>query len=589
MTDILTFFQWVLSTSVMATVLVGLILLMKLSLKGKLSPKWHYMLWLLLIIRLILPWSPESSFSVFNLLTFTNKQESNFNFQSMDFAKSLEDSVPEEIKPYETDRHMDSQPSSDKADLADIHGSTSYLSLFLQCSALVWLMGILILSAKVFLANRKFELTMRNETKKINSEIEKTYNICKKILFIKASIPIVLSDKVSSPTLWGILHPKIIIPKSAVSKLTSDELRYILLHELIHLKRKDIAINWIMNALLILHWFNPVLWYAYSRMREDQEIACDAVVLNCIERNESEEYARTIIKLMEHISQPLQFPGLARISGSKKQLRRRIIMIKLFKKNTFKLSLLGVAVAALLSVVALTNAKGESLEASQFSEESTAISKDMVVKMLGSSLDHFTTVKGKFIDSASKEKSAVEFQVREGEQPASYLKSGAHEVIFTNGYLINKINGKYETLTYIGPPPQTPDEKKLPKTEQPPRRDPANSGIAETIVVPEQQASEFLKVSDLWQIIGEGSLLGRPVIQISGDLPSELQSKYDAEKFTMWIDKETGMLLKRELYNRNGEVTSDLTVLEIAINPKLDESLFYISKTDFEELYGKRK
>ena len=62
------FFQWVLTTSAMASVMVGLILLTKFILKEKLNIRWHYFLWILLIVRLILPWTPESSFSVFNLI-----------------------------------------------------------------------------------------------------------------------------------------------------------------------------------------------------------------------------------------------------------------------------------------------------------------------------------------------------------------------------------------------------------------------------------------------------------------------------------------------------------------------------------------
>jgi bla regulator protein BlaR1 len=139
--------------------------------------------------------------------------------------------------------------------------------------------------------------------------------------------------------------------------LKSEQLRYIFLHELAHYKRKDIAINWLMQVLLILHWFNPVLWYAYRRMREDQEIACDALALTQIQSYESKEYGQTIITLLMNISEQRQIPGMASLSGNKAQLKRRITMINLFKQNSYRWSILGMFVLVILGSFLLTNSK----------------------------------------------------------------------------------------------------------------------------------------------------------------------------------------------------------------------------------------
>jgi hypothetical protein len=139
--------------------------------------------------------------------------------------------------------------------------------------------------------------------------------------------------------------------------LKSEQLRYIFLHELAHYKRKDIAINWLMQVLLILHWFNPVLWYAYRRMREDQEIASDALALTRIQSNESNEYGQTIITLLTNLSEQRQIPGMASLSGNKAQLKRRITMIKLFKQNSYRWSILGMFILVLLGSFLLTNGK----------------------------------------------------------------------------------------------------------------------------------------------------------------------------------------------------------------------------------------
>ncbi|MBU5442685.1 hypothetical protein KQI79_11705 [Paenibacillus sp. MSJ-34] len=76
-----------------------------------------------------------------------------------------------------------------------------------------------------------------------------------------------------------------------------------------------------------MHWFNPILWYAYYRMRADQEIACDALVLSRIRPGESGAYGHAMIKLLEDVSELSRQPFTASFSGSKKQLQRRIAMI----------------------------------------------------------------------------------------------------------------------------------------------------------------------------------------------------------------------------------------------------------------------
>lgn len=66
------FFDWLIETSIMASILVVLILCIKVLFRNKLTPRWQYMLWIILIIRLVLPWSPDSSYSIYSVLTYKN-------------------------------------------------------------------------------------------------------------------------------------------------------------------------------------------------------------------------------------------------------------------------------------------------------------------------------------------------------------------------------------------------------------------------------------------------------------------------------------------------------------------------------------
>ncbi len=137
--------------------------------------------------------------------------------------------------------------------------------------------------------------------------------------------------------------------------LNEQQLQYVFYHELAHIKRNDVAVNWIMYSLILLNWFNPILRYAYFCMREDQELACDAYALTFIDKEEQIAYGHTIITLLEHYS--YQVPSLANLSRNKRTLKRRIVMIKKFQKKSYRLSLLGIIAIAAIAGGFLLNAK----------------------------------------------------------------------------------------------------------------------------------------------------------------------------------------------------------------------------------------
>jgi bla regulator protein BlaR1 len=177
------------------------------------------------------------------------------------------------------------------------------------------------------------------------------------MMSINRPIAFAQSCNLATPTLFGFVRPQLIMPQTILNSLNDDQLQHVFLHELAHGKRNDIGINWFMHVLLIIHWFNPVLWYAYRRMREDQEIASDALALSCLTPDKSQDYGYTLIKLLENFSQPVQVAGNVNLTGSKAQLQRRIKMIKQFKSNSYRWSFLGLATLIFISGCALTNPK----------------------------------------------------------------------------------------------------------------------------------------------------------------------------------------------------------------------------------------
>ncbi|WP_438350859.1 M56 family metallopeptidase [Paenibacillus sp. FA6] len=320
-------FDWVWSVSIMASVLVVLIVVMQQILQHRLKPRWLYLMWLLVIARLILPWGPESEFSIYNWVGNTDSVNSvvQVNLEGIISRANVAETTVPSLNRY-----------------------------FL----IIWLVGVCSLGIYTIWINRKFSKEVRNETVPITDvRVLELFNQCKRMMSINRTITLVESCNLATPTLFGFVKPQLIMPHTVLNRLNDDQLQHVLLHELAHSKRNDIGVNWFMHVLLIIHWFNPILWFAYRRMREDQEIASDALALSCLAPDKNQEYGYTLIKLLEGFSQPIQVAGNVNLIGSKKQLQRRITMIKQFKSNSYRLSLLGMVTLVFISGCALTNPK----------------------------------------------------------------------------------------------------------------------------------------------------------------------------------------------------------------------------------------
>ncbi|MDF2964307.1 MAG: hypothetical protein K0S39_6042 [Paenibacillus sp.] len=378
-------FDWVCSVSIMASVLVMLIIMMQLALKHRLKPRWHYLLWLLVIFRLILPWGPESEFSIYNWIGFT-------------------DSIHSAVQ-------VNQEEILAKAAIPETAAQLIYRNLFM-----IWLVGVCLLGTYTIRINRNFAQKMKEENVTITDErVLKLFHQCKKMMSINKPIALVESCNLTTPTLFGFVKPQLIMPQTLLNSLNNDQLRHVFLHELAHSKRNDIGINWFMHLLLIVHWFNPVLWYAYRRMREDQEIASDALALSYLTPDESQNYGYTLIQLLENFSQPVRVAGNVNLTGSKRQLQRRIKMIKQFKSNSYRWSFLGLATLIFVSGCALTNPK-VSQTSTQLSSEA-----DSGEKTVGSaSIEQQSTISD---DTVKQEASAEQQPTILDNQPSPPIPS----------------------------------------------------------------------------------------------------------------------------------------------------------------------
>jgi beta-lactamase regulating signal transducer with metallopeptidase domain len=133
-----------------------------------------------------------------------------------------------------------------------------------------------------------------------------------------------LNESAVSPAVCGLLRPTLLLPRALSERLPEAQLRAVLLHELVHLKRKDVWVNCFQTLVQVVYWWHPLLWMANARIRNVREQAVDDAVMLAM-GGEAESYAPTLVEVARlALRRPLASLGLVGILESHSSLRRRI-------------------------------------------------------------------------------------------------------------------------------------------------------------------------------------------------------------------------------------------------------------------------
>ena len=168
---------------------------------------------------------------------------------------------------------------------------------------------------------------------------------------------IVESALVDGPALTGILRPTIVMPLGLAGQLSQRQWRHVILHELAHLKRHDLWIDWGILVLVCLHWFNPLAWLAAWRFRTEREVLRDAMVLNHGREQEREAYGRTLVELIETLARPAARTGAVGMLAERADLQRRLTMILSGNRRSFLRTMLGGVLVTGLALAGFTRAE----------------------------------------------------------------------------------------------------------------------------------------------------------------------------------------------------------------------------------------
>jgi len=131
-----------------------------------------------------------------------------------------------------------------------------------------------------------------------------------------------------SPLVWWVGGKvRVVIPQSLLDQMDTEHSQWVLAHELAHVRRRDYLVRWLEWLACVCFWWNPLVWWGRCRLRANEEICCDDLVLASL-KPKPRTYADSVLSAIEHLASPvLRPPAVASEVNSGRFLRRRFKMI----------------------------------------------------------------------------------------------------------------------------------------------------------------------------------------------------------------------------------------------------------------------
>lgn len=232
-----------------------------------------------------------------------------------------------------------------------------------QVIMILWCSGMIAALGLYLLANLQLKKICRNSHPpafRLSEEfrMSELFRNCKMELGIRRNITLLLSDQVSTPFIYGVIHPRLILPSDLADrdsqKETKEEIRFILLHELTHYKNHDLFYNQMLMLLRLPYWFNPIIPVAIREFRSDRELYCDACLLHDMPPGDRLKYGHTILNFSNGVRHHLFRPFTTGFSGTKRQLFRRIEQISSYRTPSGYERFRGIAAFLLITLIMAT-------------------------------------------------------------------------------------------------------------------------------------------------------------------------------------------------------------------------------------------
>lgn len=255
----------ILNMSLTASVIILAMLIVRLCFRS--APRsFSYILWAVVLFRLLCPVSFSSSLSFVGIFAKEAVNDGRMEYIPEDIGYQMEPKVSLPV-PGISDAVNDTLPPGNPA------GSVNPLQVVLFIGMWIWILGMAVMAFRS-------ALSLFFLKKKLRTALWEKENIYR------------MPGK-GTPFVYGILRPRIYLSQA----LTPEEECYMLLHEQIHIRRRDPLFRTLAYVALCIHWFNPLVWLAFSLSEKDMEMSCDEAVIRQIGSSVKKDYSASLLAL----------------------------------------------------------------------------------------------------------------------------------------------------------------------------------------------------------------------------------------------------------------------------------------------------
>jgi beta-lactamase regulating signal transducer with metallopeptidase domain len=379
------FVKFALPMLVQSSILIVALLLAELLLRKKVRAVFRYWLWMLVLIKLVLPTTLSSPVSIGSW--FGDKLAS-IKVSDTSAVEKLADSPQMTSAETSTARNKSSAdagltPVARAATLPVVSPAPLIWQgiVFLIWAAVVVTMGLLLLQRVIFVTGLVAQA--QDPTQLMND----VFRFCCGQMGTKGKVGLKISANTASPAVCGLFRPVILVPQNLAPTLGSSHLRPVLLHELAHIRRGDLWINLVQTILQIFYFYNPLLWLANSIIRRIREQAVDETVQVTMGAN-APQYPQTLVDVAKlAFNRPVLSLRLIGVVESKSTLKGRIErMLNRPMPKTAKLGILGLITVLIFAAVLLPMAKAEGDKKNEVGDGAQFIAKldnGITIKLLG--------------------------------------------------------------------------------------------------------------------------------------------------------------------------------------------------------------
>jgi len=228
----------------------------------------------------------------------------------------------------------------------------SSVSVIWQVYAMmIWLLGTLILGIWLFL--RLHSVAGRHAYRAAAASLPQSfYNHladCGMRLGLRRIPQIAVTKRLTSPAVFGVFRPVLLVPKGYLSKLSRRDTEHMLLHELAHIKRGDLVMHGLYMLLQIVYWYNPLLWLVRQQVHHLRELSCDGTVAELL-RERTLAYRQTLLETARRLLATSAEPGLG-LLGLFEDSNRLLVRLNWLTKPTWRYKTMKRAIVATIAAL----------------------------------------------------------------------------------------------------------------------------------------------------------------------------------------------------------------------------------------------